>query len=107
MPSRTNAAGLDPFAHLLIVAVVMAGVLSVVTQNLLPTDEEGHADAEPAPATPSTTPRRAPVVLLVVAGMFAVVAEVTGGDWATFRMTDDGFGAAAGWQPAFVATPSA
>ncbi|MEZ5376081.1 MAG: MFS transporter [Acidimicrobiales bacterium] len=89
-----NAAGLDPFAHLLIVAVVMAGVLSVVTQNLLPTDEEGHADAEPAPATPSTTPRRAPVVLLVVAGMFAVVAEVTGGDWATFRMTDD-FGAAA------------
>ena len=32
------------------------------------------------------------MVLLVFAGMFAVVAEVTGGDWATFRLSDD-FGA--------------
>jgi MFS family permease len=34
------------------------------------------------------------VVLLVVAGMFAVVIEMTGMDWATFRLSDD-FGASA------------
>lgn len=36
--------------------------------------------------------RALPSILLVFAGMFAVVAEVTGGDWAAFRLTDD-FGA--------------
>ena len=93
--AAANAVGMSPFVHLTIVAVVMVGVLTVVTHNLLPTDEDGHGD-EPAPV-PSPTGRRAsraPLVLLVMAGMFAVVMEVTGGDWATFRLTDD-FGATA------------
>jgi MFS family permease len=92
-----NAAGLSTLTHLLIVATVMAIALAVVTRNLLSSDEEGHADAAPAPAAVTEGPRRArlaPVVLLVFAGTFAVVAEVTGGDWAAFRITDD-FGAAA------------
>lgn len=128
-----NAAGLSVLTHLVLVAGVMAVALIVVTRNLLPTDEERHADAPPSPApqsptaapatappastppatpmtppiatprrtrSPITTPGRArtlgntPLVLLVFAGMFAVVAEVTGGDWSTFRLTDD-FGAAA------------
>lgn len=86
-----NAAGLTPFTHLLIVAVVMAAALAVVTRNLLPTDEDGHADrVTPAPpADASRVTRSAPVVLLVAAAVFAVVAESTGGDWATFRLTDD------------------
>jgi MFS family permease len=91
-----NAAGLSTLSHLLIVTAVMAVALAFVTRNLLTNDEVGHADA-PAPRPEATTSRRAalaPVVLLVFAGMFAVVAEVTGGDWATFRLTDD-FGAAA------------
>jgi MFS family permease len=91
-----NAAGMSVFAHLLVVVVVMAVTLVFVTRNLLATDEDGHDDAEPVDVTVEVT-RRArllPVVLLVAAGMFAVVAEVTGGDWATFRLTDD-FGAAA------------
>ncbi len=107
-----NAADLTTFIHLLVVAVVMAVILVFVTRNLLPSDEEGHAD-NPAPAVPSapTEPipsagrrtRLAPVVLLGLAGMFAVVSEVTGGDWATFRLTDDfGAGAALG-SVAFVA----
>ena len=37
------------------------------------------------------------------AGMFAVVAEVTGGDWASFRLTDDFAAAAAVGSLAFVA----
>jgi MFS family permease len=86
---------MSPFVHLTIVSIVMAGVLAVVTRNLLPTDEDGHGD-EPAPE-PSDARRRAsraPLVLLVLAGVFAVLLEVTGGDWATFRLTDD-FGATA------------
>jgi predicted MFS family arabinose efflux permease len=100
-----NAAGLSTFAHLVIVAAVMALVLVFVTPRLLPDDEEGHADAAvhaPAPNVSSRV-RLAPVVLLVFAGMFAVVAEVTGGDWASFRLTDDFAAAAAVGSLAFVA----
>jgi len=92
-----NAAGLSPLTHLTIVSALMAVVLVFVARNLLPSDEEGHADVTPTAAAvvvgEPSRPRRAPIVLLVFAGMFAVVAEVTGGDWATFRLSDD-FGAA-------------
>jgi fucose permease len=91
-----NAAGLSTFTHLAVVAALMVVALTFVARDLLPSDEERHADEPvggPAPPTTRRT-RLAPVVLLVLAAMFAVVAEVTGGDWATFRMTDD-FGAAA------------
>ena len=101
-----NAAGLSVFTHLVIVAAVMALALAFVTRNLLQSDDEGHADA-PDPATAlqevSRRARLAPVVLLVFAGMFAVVAEVTGGDWSTFRLTDDFNAAAAIGSLAFVA----
>jgi MFS family permease len=93
-----NAAGLSTFTHLVIVAAVMALVLLFVTRRLLPDDEEGHADA-----TVHLPTRMAPVVLLVFAGMFAVVAELTGGDWASFRLTDDFAAAAAVGSLAFVA----
>lgn len=101
-----NAAGLTVFSHLLVVAAMMAVVLAFVTRNLLPRDEEGHADA-PTPSTAvrnlSRRVRLAPVVLLVFAGMFAVVAEITGGDWSTFRLTDDFSADAAIGSLAFVA----
>lgn len=98
-----NAAGLSPLTHIVIVAIVMAVALAVVTRNLLPSDEEGHAD--PESSTPVSPVRRAGVVslvLVVLAGMFAVVAEVTGGDWATFRLTDDFAATAALGSLAFV-----
>jgi MFS family permease len=83
----------------------MVVALVFVARNLLPSDEERHAD-EPVggPVGPTTRwTRLAPVVLLVMAGMFAVVAEVTGGDWATFRLTDDFDAAAAVGSLAFAA----
>lgn len=91
-----NAAGLSTFSHMIIVAGMMAIALVFVTRNLLPSDEEGYADASVPPSDPdgSRRARLVPVILLVMAGMFAVVAEVTGGDWAAFRLTDD-FGAPA------------
>jgi MFS family permease len=91
-----NAAGLSPFTHLSIVAGLMAITLAFVTRDLLTDDEEGHGEGAlqvPPPGAPRRT-RLAPVILLVFAAMFAVTAEVTGGDWATFRLTDD-FGATA------------
>jgi MFS family permease len=99
-----NAAGLSPFTHLVIVAAVVAVLLVLVTRNLLPDDEDGHGDAAPAPSpSASRRVRLGPVVLLVFAGMFAVVAEVTGGDWAAFRLADDFEAAAALASLAFVA----
>jgi MFS family permease len=100
-----NAVGLSTFTHLLIVAIVMAVALVFVTRNLLTDDEEGHGDAvpPPPPAGASRAARLGPVVLLVLAGMFAVVSEVTGGDWATFRLADDFDTSAAVASLAFVA----
>lgn len=91
--TAANAVGWSPFGHLLAVSVVMAVVLLFVTRNLLPTDEEGHADQAAAPPPTTRRARLAPIVLLVLAGMFATVSEAAAGDWAAFRLTDD-FGAA-------------
>ena len=100
-----NAAGLSTFTHLVIVAAVMAVALVFVTRNLLPDDEEGHGDAATPPPPPSASRRArlAPIILVVFAGMFAVVTEVTGGDWAAFRLADDFDAAAALASLAFVA----
>lgn len=89
-----NGVGLSTLTHLIIVAVVMAVVLGFVARNLLGDDEEGHGDANTAAPPTGSSERSRPdlvvlVFLLVLAGMFAVVAEVTGGDWASFRLTDD------------------
>ncbi len=100
-----NAAGLSTFTHLVIVAAIMAVALVFVTRNLLPDDEEGHGDAATPPPPPSASRRArlAPIILVVFAGMFAVVTEVTGGDWAAFRLADDFDAAAALASLAFVA----
>ena len=100
-----NASGLSPFTHLLIVATLMAGVLLMITRHLLANDEKGHSDeaVSAAPTDPIGRASRMPMLLLVLAGMFAVVMEVTGGDWATFRLTDDLNGSAALASAAFVA----
>lgn len=82
-----NAAGLSPFVHLTTVAVLVSGGLVVIMRNLLPEDEDGHADSTAPPATARV--RLAPVLLLAFAGMFAAVNEAVPGDWATFRLTDD------------------
>lgn len=100
-----NAAGLTPLAHLAIVAAATAAALVLITRNLLIDDLEGHGDDTPAAPPPDGTRRTlsAPVVLLVLAGMFAVIAEATVGDWATFRLTDDLGAAAAVGSAAFAA----
>lgn len=99
-----NAAGLSTFVHLVAVAVVMAVALAFVTHHLLTSDLEGHGESEATSVVGRNgKPSRLPLVLLVAAGMFAVVMEITGGDWATFRLTDDFGASAAVASAAFVA----
>lgn len=85
-----NAAGLSTFTHLTIVTVVIGLALASVTNGLLRTDESADEPADEV--SPTAAPRRRSVsklVLLASAGMFAVVSEITGGDWSTFRLADD------------------
>ena len=100
-----NAVGLSTITHLVLVAAVTAVVLVFVTRSLLSDDEEGHGDAATPPPPPSASRRvrLVPIILLVLAGMFAVVGEVTGGDWAAFRLADDFEAAGALASLAFVA----
>ena len=99
-----NAVGLSTFVHLFVVAVVTAVALAFVTHHLLTSDLEGHGEAGPAPvAGRNGKPSRLPLVLLVAAGMFAVIMEIAGGDWATFRLADDFGASAAVASAAFVA----
>lgn len=104
-----NRLAMSPFAHLSIVAVVMTFVLTVAGPHLLPKDEEaygGSATNAAVSAVQATLERRTsrvPIVLLVLAGMFAIVMEATGSDWATFRLADDFNASAALASGAFVA----
>src|SRR5690606_31211997 len=49
-----NAAGWSTFAHLLLVAAVMAVVLTVLTQYLLRSDLDGHGEPATQPAMART-----------------------------------------------------
>ena len=101
--AAANRAGMSILVHLSLVATAMAFVLIFVARHVLDDDERGHGEAaappdrsvrQPSTAEPPLRPPRGPVLLLVAAGMLAVAAEMTGGDWASFRLTDD-FGAKA------------
>ncbi len=101
--AAANRAGISILVHLSSVAMAMAFVLVFVARHVLDDDERAHGDEHvpgkgptprPSKVEPPLRPPRGPVLLLVVAGMLAVSAEMTGGDWASFRLTDD-FGAKA------------
>lgn len=91
-----NAVGLGLPAHLGIAAAVSAVILFVVSRGLLRTDEDGHDDTRDKRPIEAAT-RRArfvPLGLIFVAGLSSIAVEMTGGDWAAFRLADD-FGAGA------------
>jgi MFS family permease len=101
------ANGLDASlpVHLAVVAAVTALLLVAVSRGLLRTDEDGHDDTRDRPvvAPVGRRARLVPLVLLVLGGMFAIVVELTGGDWAAFRLADDLDASAAVASAAFVA----
>lgn len=100
-----NAAGASLPVHLVIVAIAAALLLLAVTRGLLRADEDGHADTrdQPVAAPVIGRARLLPLALLAVGGLTAVTLEVTGGDWAAFRLNDDLGTSAALASAAFVA----
>lgn len=95
------SAGISLATHLTGVAVVSAALIAVVVSRLLRSDEDGQGEVHDTdPAAPATrTTRRSrlvPLALLALGGAFALVLEMTGSDWAAFRLADD-LGAAAGF----------
>lgn len=99
--AAAGAAGVSMPVHLVVVAGLMVLVLAVVAAGLLRVDEDSHANA--SAASSSVGPVHRSAVLLVVAAMLAVVVELTGGDWASFRLADDLDAPAAVASAAFVA----
>lgn len=100
-----NAVDASLPVHLGVVAAVTAVLLIAVSQGLLRQDEDGHDDTRDRPIVPAVgrRARLVPLVLLVVGGMLAIVVEMTGGDWAAFRLADDLDATAALASAAFVA----
>lgn len=116
--SRAAAAHLSVSAHTAVAAVVLAGVIVVLSRFLLEVDEsfddpdlveeakgqsildsQGLAPAASLPAGAWKT-----LVPFVLAGICVIMFEVLPLDWAGFRLTDD-FGAAPGFAAlGFVAT---
>ncbi len=97
--SRIAAAGVSLSLHLGLAGAVLLVGLTFISRGLLRKDEypgsglvgesrdrEGKSHAGPA------------LVLFVLAGLFAVVAESTSIDWASFRFADD-FATSAGFAP--------
>lgn len=103
--ATANAVDASLPVHLGVVAVISAMLLLAVSRGLLRVDEEGHDDTRGQPVVVAASGRagRVPLALLTVGGLTAVVVEVTGGDWAAFRLTDDLGSSAALASAAFVA----
>jgi MFS family permease len=92
-------AGVDAPTQLAGTAVLLIGALVYISPGLLPVDADPH-ELEPAKAgegRPAVQPvsRRFVGLSLAIGGAAAMTLEVSNGDWATFRLTDD-LGASAG-----------
>lgn len=81
-------AGVSVPVHLTLTAAGLLVVLGFVARGLLPVDEPHEVPTSPA-APVSTRRRWLPTVLLGLGGAAAMTLEVTPGDWAAFRLSDD------------------
>ncbi len=90
------ALSLSMTTHVVVVAFTGASLLAVVARDLLAVDRSHAADDSDSGAADASRSVRAlrQMVLLALAGAFALVMEQTASDWAAFRLADD-FGASA------------
>lgn len=97
------AAGIGPAVHFGAIAAVLVGALAFVATGLLPTDE-AHPDQH---VLPEGVDRRRSlwrfVIAIGVANAATLALDVTSGEWATFRLTDDLGASASTAAAAFVA----
>lgn len=89
--SQLARLGVSVQIHLLGVTVLLLGAVVFVGRGLLRQDEHvdesthHQAAGSPSPGRQS----RGPLVMLAVAGACAITVELTSGDWAAFRLSDD------------------
>lgn len=86
-------------AHVAVVVAAGLAMVFVTAARLLRVDE----DHEPAAASAAAPSSWRPMVLLALAGAFALVMEQTTSDWAAFRLADDFDASAAVASLAYVA----
>ena len=82
-------AGVSPAVHFALASIVLLAALSIASPRLLRVDEP-HPDQ--LAAGPRAGHRRwlaSAAVVLGLANAMAVTLDITSGDWATFRLTDD------------------
>jgi len=98
LSSRIAAAGVPLSTHLAVAGAILLAVLGYVGRGLLRTDEHHHRGSDSTPPSGDERGRRFnPIlVLLLLAGFFAVALESTSIEWAAFRLADD-FAASAGF----------
>jgi hypothetical protein len=83
-------ANTSPAVHFLGFSLVLIGALAFVAPCLLPLDEP-HPEQRAAEPVQGRSGRRVstPFIALGFANALAVTLDITSGDWATFRLTDD------------------
>lgn len=91
--AQITSAGISLQSHLLGVAAVLAVALVFVGRGLLRVDEDQNAAREDAAASAQSSSRATPVrralLMLALAGGFAIAVELVSSDWAAFRLSDD------------------
>lgn len=83
------AAGLALRAHVAVVVAVCLVLLVVVAGGLLRVDDRHDDASEPASDLGRSGASLRPILMLALAGAFALVMEQTASDWAAFRLSDD------------------
>jgi hypothetical protein len=83
-------ANIGPAVHFLGFSLMLIGALAFVAPGLLPLDEP-HPEQQAAELVQGRFGRRfsTPAIALGFANAMAVTLDITSGDWATFRLTDD------------------
>jgi Major Facilitator Superfamily len=83
-------ANISPAVHFLGFSLVLIGAIAFVAPGLLPLDEPHPEQRAVKPVQGRSVPRvSTPVLALGFANAMAVTLDITSGDWATFRLTDD------------------
>jgi len=93
--AQLTAAGVSLQTHLVGVSAILMVALAFVGSGLLRVDEHAETSADPQTGAKVAGTKPA-LIMLALAGGFAIAVEITSSDWAAFRLGDD-FGTSPGF----------
>ena len=82
-------AGVSPAVHFALASIVLLAALSIASPRLLRVDEPHPHQLAEGPRAGHRRWLASAAVVLGLANAMAVTLDITSGDWATFRLTDD------------------